>query len=184
MYTHSSILGETAICVYTLPIALEFYRLFPENVKKIVLMNTTHGNPFTGKDIHPKITSILLGILKKSLKYHKPVRKRFLYNNCMLYKNKGMLHIFLKDLLANPTETYIQSLIAYLGNDQEDVLSKITVPVLILGGKKDMYISYKASEILHRKIRNSKLVMLENADHIPVIRNPELISRLLLDFCT
>ena len=149
----------------------------------MVLMNSTYSSPFAERKIDERIKNLLLKILNKSLKYYRPVRKRFLYNNCELYKKSGLMFILLKDLLANPTETYIKSFIAYFNNNQEPLLSKIKVPVLIISGKKDVYISYKASEFMSNRIKGSKLVILEKADHIPLIRNPKLIFEILSDFC-
>ena len=165
------------------PIALEFYKMFPKKVESMVLMNSTYSSPFAERKIDERIKNLLLKILNKSLEYHRPVRKRFLYNNCELYKKSGLMFILLKDLLANPTETYIKSFIAYFNNNQEPLLSKIKVPVLIISGKKDVYISYKASEFMSNRIKGSKLIILEKADHIPLIRNPKLIFEILSDFC-
>ena len=143
------------------PLALEFYKQVPEKVEKMVLMNTTYANPFTGRNVHDKFKNTMVTVLKKSLEYYKPVRKKFIHNNCELYKKRSLLYIFLKDLFANPTETYIKSLIAYFNNNQEHILSKIKIPVLIIGGEKDRYISHKASEFMNKKIKGSKMIILK-----------------------
>jgi pimeloyl-ACP methyl ester carboxylesterase len=165
------------------PICLEIYKELPKHIKKIVLMNTTYASPFLGRKVNKKIDKECLSILKKISGYKHPLRKKFVYNNCEKYRNKSLLYIFLKDLLANPPETYIKSLIAYFSNNQEKLLGNIKIPVLIIGGKKDLYISYRASEIMHKKIKGSKLVIMEEADHIPVIREPELVFDMLFNFC-
>ncbi len=165
------------------PVCLEFYKKMPGCIRKIVLMNTTYTTPFLGTKLDKKYNKKILSILEKVLARHHPLRKEFIYNNCEKYKKRGLLYIFLKDLFANPTETYLKSLIAYFSNNQEKLLGMIRVPVLIIGGKKDIYISYKASEFMHKRIKNSKLVIMKEADHILVIREPELVFGMLFDFC-
>ena len=43
----------------------------------------------------------------------------------------------------------------------------IEIPVLIIHGKKDKIISYKGSELIHKKIKNSKLKLYDNVYHEP-----------------
>ena len=59
-------------------------------------------------------------------------------------------------------------------------LSSIPVPVLIVCGEKD---SIANGEELHKLIPNAKLIIVERAGHFLAVERPEVLNRLISDFC-
>ncbi len=59
-------------------------------------------------------------------------------------------------------------------------LSSISVPVLIVCGEKD---SLANGEKLHRLIPSAKLVIVERTGHFLPMERPDMLNRLISDFC-
>jgi pimeloyl-ACP methyl ester carboxylesterase len=76
---------------------------------------------------------------------------------------------------------YANSLRALLGMDHiADELSRIRVPVLLIGGDRDP--SLGAMKVMQRRIKGSKLVVLSPASHFANRDQPERWNRAALDF--
>lgn len=65
---------------------------------------------------------------------------------------------------------------------QEYFLEKIKVPTLIVHGAKDTMSPVKNSIAISQKIKNSKLVLFDNADHIVVLNNIKEVSEVIESF--
>lgn len=68
------------------------------------------------------------------------------------------------------------------GKDTEEDMSFITQPTLIVNGDKDMQVPTENSYIMHKKIKNSKLIIYPKAGHGAIFQNAEDFSKKLLDF--
>ena len=66
----------------------------------------------------------------------------------------------------------------YLGSR----LDKIEAPTLIVWGKNDRIFSYTATEILKKKIRNSKVIIYEKCGHVPYIEKYSELTKDYLKF--
>ena len=67
-------------------------------------------------------------------------------------------------------------------DDQTSLLSKITVPTLILVGAEDAITPVADSEKMNQAISGSRLVVLENAGHVSNLERTEKFNEALLDF--
>ena len=67
-------------------------------------------------------------------------------------------------------------------DDQTSLLSKITVPTLILVGAEDAITPVVDSEKMNQAIAGSRLVVLENAGHVSNLERTEKFNEALLDF--
>jgi len=63
-----------------------------------------------------------------------------------------------------------------------DRLEQIVQPTLLIHGRKDMITPVLASEEIARRIPNAKLVVLEDAGHVPVMTRPSEVSAAVLEF--
>lgn len=63
----------------------------------------------------------------------------------------------------------------------EEQLSSIQVPVLILAGDKDV-IKEEHTRYLHQQIKDSQLLILKDADHYAPIKIPKIFNKTVLDF--
>ena len=75
------------------------------------------------------------------------------------YKNDPLVH----DRISLNLLSEINKTIKKIKNKNYN----IEIPVLIIHGKKDKIISYKGSELIHKKIKNSKLKLYDNVYHEP-----------------
>ena len=66
--------------------------------------------------------------------------------------------------------------------DQTALLSAITTPTLIIVGADDPSTPVVASEIIHRAIEGSELIVLENAAHLANIEQTEAFNRAVIAF--
>lgn len=64
----------------------------------------------------------------------------------------------------------------------EDFLSKIKIPTLIIHGKKDTVSPVEYCLAWAKEIKNSKLILLDNANHIVVLNNFSEIAQAIENF--
>lgn len=64
----------------------------------------------------------------------------------------------------------------------KDEIGKIELPVLIIRGEADVYLSGAIAMKLHKNIQNSRLEKIPTAGHYAQFDEPETLSRLILQF--
>lgn len=64
----------------------------------------------------------------------------------------------------------------------DDRLKDIKLPTLIIWGKHDMIIPVEVAERFARGIKDSKLIVIENAGHLPQIEQPDAFARAVKGF--
>lgn len=64
----------------------------------------------------------------------------------------------------------------------ESILKKIKVPTLIIHGAKDTIIPLRYGVMMAKGIRNSKLVVLDDVDHIVVLNRSKKVIGIIKDF--
>ena len=62
-----------------------------------------------------------------------------------------------------------------------DRLEQITQPTLLIHGRGDLITPVSASEEMARRIPGAKLVLIEDAGHVPVITRPAEVTAAILD---
>lgn len=63
-----------------------------------------------------------------------------------------------------------------------DVLPKIDVPTLVIVGRDDEFTPVAKAEELKENLQNCKLVIIEDAGHMPNMEHPEEFNKAVLDF--
>lgn len=66
--------------------------------------------------------------------------------------------------------------------DGQEVLEKIHIPTLIIHGKNDTIFPLKGALKIHKAVPQSKIVVIENSDHILVLNNFREVSELIKNF--
>ncbi|MBI5190163.1 MAG: alpha/beta hydrolase [Nitrospirae bacterium] len=66
--------------------------------------------------------------------------------------------------------------------ENRDRLKNITVPTLIVWGSRDHIAPMSNAELLHKEVKDSKLLIIDGARHPAYLDNPELWHRELLAF--
>lgn len=84
-----------------------------------------------------------------------------------------------------PAEEPLKGLMQHdhlLTRDDAPLLGKIRVPTLIIEGKQDGVITPAQAEMVHQKIHNSQLLLLDACGHFPFIEQPEKSTEAILAF--
>ena len=68
------------------------------------------------------------------------------------------------------------------GRGPQDDMAFITQPTLIVNGDKDMQVPTENSYIMHEKIKNSQLIIYQNAGHGSIFQYAEEFSKELVAF--
>jgi pimeloyl-ACP methyl ester carboxylesterase len=93
---------------------------------------------------------------------------------------------FQRNSLEGPGRSPMETMIAHyrmdIEHDTADRLSKIKVPVLVLGGQDDALIRAPYQEEVHRRISGSELNLIPKADHMALALMPDQMNRIALDF--
>lgn len=75
-----------------------------------------------------------------------------------------------------------QSLVALRDTDLRGDLAKITVPTIIMHGKKDKICSFDLAEQMHAGIKDSKLVAFKKSGHSLFLEETKKFNDLLMEF--
>ncbi|MBU6500587.1 MAG: alpha/beta hydrolase [Patescibacteria group bacterium] len=100
------------------------------------------------------------------------------------YPNTGdwNLRRMAADIPNTGLRTYLYCLKHIYNFSHEEYWSKISIPTLIIHGKKDTIVPIKNALGLAGIIKNSKLVILDNANHIIVLNNVKEVADAIENF--
>jgi 3-oxoadipate enol-lactonase len=99
-----------------------------------------------------------------------------------LKSNSYMLGVIRKEFLATPLRGYLGCSEAIRKLNHLDRLSEIMIPTLIMVGEDDPGTPVSASQGMHRRISNSKLVIIKSARHLSNVEQPEVFNTNLTMF--
>lgn len=148
-------------------IAQEIAINYPERVEKLILAATNCGG---SKQVLPD--QEVLDILSRPRENVPPEKIingtiPLLYTEDFIENNPEFIEKHAQALLKSPisAESFERQIKAIMGFNTHLKLKKISSPTLIIHGKKDVIIPYENSEILNKKIPNSKVILLEESGH-------------------
>jgi 3-oxoadipate enol-lactonase len=64
----------------------------------------------------------------------------------------------------------------------KEVFPSIKIPTLVIVGKQDQFTPVAMAEEMHRHLANSKLVIIDNAGHMPNLEWPDEFNKAVIDF--
>ncbi len=99
-----------------------------------------------------------------------------------LKSNPHMLGIIRKEFLSTPAEGYLGCIYAIRRLNYLERLYEIRIPTLIMVGEDDPGTPVSASEAMHQRIPNSKLVIIPGARHLSNVEQSETFNAHLLAF--
>ena len=164
-------------------IAQHYVLKYPETVKTLILCATTA--------YHEEVSNVVNSqkeMENSTLEQKFKVRVAALYSRPFRKKLKTDVQIYeiLKNnFIEDPTrlQDYINQGAAVGDHDTRDRLSKIIQPTLILVGSEDRIIlGLHNSELLHEKIPNSTLKIIEKTGHGFVVEEHDKVNKLIMDF--
>lgn len=158
-------------------ITLAFLQKYPTKTQGLVLSNTQSiadnaetkiKREATAKDVLDNGTAQLTnGLLSKILSEETPIKTKQ----------------FLQTIFESQSATAVASALRGMAirQDMSPVLSKTTLPVLIITSKNDSVISPKLSQEMHQLAKNSKLVTLEHSGHLTSLEQPTEWNQAIID---
>ena len=154
---------------------MDIYNLVKEKgLKNLIIIGHSFGGriaiDFTYK--FPKLVSKLILVDSAGLK---PRRKLNYYYYILMYKIKKKLNLDISKYGSNDykqlNNIMKQTFIKVVNFDQKFELFSINVPTLILYGKNDTETPIYMAKYVNKKIKNSRLVLLDNCGHFPFLED-------------
>lgn len=150
-------------------ISIRFTAKNPEIVEKLILISTAGI-----RDKSP-IKLLKRGIFWIIAKIGKPFKENEKLRN-IFYSLIGTRDYLEASPILRKTMKNV------LKDEIRDDLIKIEIPTLIIWGKNDKTTPVKHAYLIHRKIRNSKLEIIEDARHSSQFTHPEIVAKLVREF--
>lgn len=144
-------------------IALAFAVKYPQNVKKLILIDSAGI-------YHNELTLRIKRILFKNLAL---LGKKIIHSN----KLRSLLYQFAGESdykNANPLQRQI--MINLISQDLTPFLKKIQVPTLIIWGEKDTITPLSDGKLMNKLISKSKLEIIKKAGHCPHFTHPKEVT--------
>jgi pimeloyl-ACP methyl ester carboxylesterase len=165
-------------------IALAHYSLFPKDVSALVLIDTIYENPLKHSSIlkHFDLTPLTEHLLKFVLKNEKIQKKYFKYIDFSRFSDHFDLYYWFKGAEETPWKSIFACLEEMIKFNKRAILSKITVPTLIIEGEKDTKTAIEDVREMARKIKTSELEVVAGASHDVNIRRPRKVEEVISKF--
>ncbi|MDW9178589.1 alpha/beta hydrolase [Legionella pneumophila] len=160
-------------------IALELYRLIPNNVEKLILINSA------AKLVSEK------GQLERERSLDLIDKGKFdflinlIFKNSIYDKKKHTTLLPLVQEMAQKVgvENYTKQLNAILNKpDHTPLLSMIECPTLLIASKQDNVMPIERSKHMAEIVKYSELIYLEECGHMALLEQPDKINQILADW--
>lgn len=164
-------------------VTIMFHKLFPRLAKSYILIDTTYKAPPQLKWIfrnHPFFVHILNRILKND-----DLRKRhFSHVNYKKFVGSSDWDFFriYSDIAHTSFKSWLFTYENLAKFNGIKILKSIRKPVLVIEGDKDSIFNLLVAKKIKSLIRNSKLDIVPDANHIIVINNPKQLEVEILRF--
>ena len=164
-------------------IATRFALRFPARVRSLVVTNSSSaaGLPLSVENLVMRARSIEITLTKGMDAMAEFAMAANPNLSERLALEPGAREEFYAEYRALSPIGYANSLRALLAMDHiTNQLPRLKMPVLLIGGDRDP--SLAPMQVMHRKVRGSKLVVLSPASHFGNRDQPEAWSRTVLEF--
>jgi 3-oxoadipate enol-lactonase len=104
------------------------------------------------------------------------------FTPAFLKQNIPMAELIRKQILATPVEGYLGCAEAIRRLNYLDRLREVKLPTLIMVGEHDPGTPVSASQAIHERIPDSKLIILPSARHLSNVEQADAFNRALLAF--
>jgi 3-oxoadipate enol-lactonase len=161
-------------------IAQHFTLKYPEKVGALVLVDTCSY-----------IDTLLEMIIKVWIKateiggseFRYDVALPLLFAESFIKKNLELI-LSMKEISVknNPPRPIINLAKGCLKHNVDNRIGEIKSPTLIIVGEEDILIPIKYSKILNEKIKGSRLVIIKDCGHVPILEKPEEFNEIVLSF--
>lgn len=162
-------------------VALELYRQFPELVAGLILVSTRAGADSDEAKANRDKTAVNVQTNGVQILADGMMPKLLTPANADADPD---LVAYVQEIIAGTSvEGAVGALQAMRDRpDSTPLLAEIDVPTLIIHGADDQLIPPSEAELMHKAIKNSKLVLIEGAAHLPNLERPDEFNDAVIDF--
>lgn len=173
-------IGSAVLCGNSLGgvVALQFYRLYPERVRKLILVDSFAYFPGGAESIEDRLKTLdELGLAEfaatRAPKLFAPGAP-----DALIARAKS-------DMTSIPLSIYKASTAVTWSGDYRDLLPEIKVETLVVWGEHDTVTPRALSEELAAHIPAAReIALIAGAGHIPQMESPAAFNTLIADFLT
>ncbi len=166
-------------------VALRFAHAYPERVEKLVLIApATYLLPLRPAVKLARYAPFIPRALIGWVILNRRARERALRNalgDPARFDATEVAHR-LRPLRVRGTANALVAMLASPRDSRVPPLEQITAPTLVLCGTRDLAVPLQHAERHVRALPNARLVVIENAGHLPHYEYPDQVNRLLVDF--
>lgn len=171
-------------------IILEFYRIFPEKVRALVLANGTPKDPFETMFHHnfmqPAVKGIMMlydmapDLAERFWKWqgtnplNVEIISRLGFNP--KYAKKEDIAEYLRITSTVKLPIFLQLTHDFITYDATPWLNQITSPTLVLAGAQDLITPPVNQKIFHTLIPESELLLVPEGSHCPQMEKPDFVN--------
>lgn len=157
-------------------IALQYATNNPRNVDGLILLAVSASTPKIYAEYPKEELKLFLEELEKTSKKLFKKQEEYDFQQCKGFSDAD---IRTKSFNYTTPQAYFNNLHALEEYDIKEMLDCLEVPILIMLGSKDTFISREEVEYIRTKTKNSMLEILEGLEHNFLIQDPEcMITRL------
>lgn len=162
-------------------VALACLANFPERIKGLCLL---HSTPFADTEEKKKNRDREIDLIREG---KLPVICSINIPNGFASDNLSRMKDEVERAIHIATQSSPLGTIALLEGlktrpDQQELFFSATLPILVVLGRKDNYISYETFESKARQTRNGQLITLENSGHQSFLEEPGATANALLNW--
>jgi pimeloyl-ACP methyl ester carboxylesterase len=180
-------IGEAVIAGHSMGgrIALICYDMSPENFEKIILIDSAgleEDSPavFSRFLVKPVVDILYYNLFVKEDNFRDFLGSAFYDRD---FVDDEVAGSYLEPFrIQDANNAYISILKGNVPYDIASVLEKIDIPVLIVWGKYDNWISLESAYRFRSLIDGSILKIIDKAGHVPMQEQPEPVNQAVLDF--
>lgn len=175
----SSVEGDFALAGHSMGgrVALEIYRLAPQRVTRLALLNT---------GVHPKSEKEIPGRMRliNAAKLHGMAILADEWLVPMMspkgLENRSLMAALEQMVMGYSVEDFEKQIQALINRpDAEGQLANISVPTLLLSGTQDTWSPVTQHQVIQQKITGSELVVIDDAGHMAPVEQPENVAAAL-----
>jgi len=161
-------------------VAMELLRRAPDRITRIALMDTNPlaEAPPVAAAREPQIVGVRTGRLEQVMR--EEMKPHYLAPG--LHRGEVLDLVMEMALTLGPEVFVRQSRALQRRRDQQGILRKCKVPTLVLCGTHDVLCPVKRHTFMAELIPYAKLVVLENAGHLPTLEAPAETTQALRDW--
>jgi len=166
-------------------IALIAYDMKPQNFENIILIDSagleSNSPAFYRLLLNRQVADILYyNLLVNEKNFSKFLSSAF-YNKDFV--SREVINLYLEAFKIKNADKAFNFLIKANNNyDIASVLKKINIPVLIVWGRYDSWISIDSAHKFNSLISGSELAVIDNAGHVSMQEQPEAVNKKIIEF--